>query len=111
MPNQSGSTNPPDTSEPVLRVLNALSGVQRLSRGHYQAPCPLDPKHTLRVIEGADERALVECDDGCWLNELVPALGLTVEDLFRSIDDIYIGSAAPAYPPPMCRAAGAARRM
>ena len=31
-------------------------------------------------------------------NALLGALGIAVEDLFVTIDDIYIGSEAPAYP-------------
>jgi len=58
----------------------------------------------LMVSEAVDGRALIECEDGCWLYELVPALGLTVEDLFMCIDDIYIGSDAPAYPLPNLKA-------
>ena len=95
-----------ETSEPVRRVLRKLRGVRRLCRGHYQAPCPLNKggSYMLTVSEAVDGRALIECEDGCWLSEIVPALGLTVEDLFRCIDHIYIGDAAPAYPPPMLRA-------
>jgi hypothetical protein len=89
-------------SEPVAKVLSRLQSVERLCQGHYQAPCPLheDSSYMLTVSEAEDGRALIECDDGCWLSQIVPALGLTVEDLFQCIDDIYIGSAAPAYPRP-----------
>ena len=91
-----------ETSEPVNKVLSRLDDVRRLGAGHYVARCPShdDTSIPLRIIEGEDGRALVECDDGCWLSDLVPALGLTVEDLFQSIDDIYIGSAAPKYEAP-----------
>lgn len=63
---------------------------------------PLDDCRSRRllVIEGADDRAMIECDDGCWLSQMVPALGLTAEDLFNSIDDIYIGTEAPRYESP-----------
>ena len=90
------------TSEPVNKVLSRLEEVRRIGPGHYVAKCPIhdDTSIPLRVIEGEDDRALVECDDGCWLCDLVPALGLTVEDLFQCIDDIYIGSAAPRYEAP-----------
>ncbi len=91
-----------ETSEPVATVLSRLKGVKRLCPGYYEAICPLEDcqRKQLLVIEGEDERAMIECDDGCWLSEIVPALGLTVEDLFRSIDDIYIGTTAPKYEPP-----------
>ena len=91
-----------ETSGPVATVLSRLKDVRRLCEGHYQAPCPLNCGHMLMVSEAVDGRALIECEDGCWLYELVPALGLTVEDLFMCIDDIYIGNEAPAYPSP-CR--------
>ena len=68
-----------ETSEPVRRVLRKLRGVRRLCRGHYQAPCPLDPSNMLTVSEGKDGRAMIECDDCCWLCEIVPALGLATQ--------------------------------
>ena len=88
-----------ETSYPVAKVLSRLKGVRRISVGHYEATCPVHKENSLplRVIEGKDDRALVECDDGCWLSEIVPALGLHVEDLFQCIDDIYIGSDSPRY--------------
>ena len=91
-----------EVSGPVAKVLSRLNNVRRLCLGHYQAPCPLheDGSHLLTVSEAVDARALIECSDGCWLHEIVPALGLTAEDLFMTIDDIYIGSDAFAYPLP-----------
>ena len=91
-----------ETSEPVAKVLSRLEGVKRLGPGYYEAICPTDDcrEKRLLVIEGADDRALVECDDGCWLEDIVLALGLTAEDLFMCIDDIYIGSDSPRYPKP-----------
>jgi len=91
-----------ETSEPMTTVLSRLKGVKRLGPGYYEAICPLEECRgkQLLVIEGADGRAMIECDDGCWLSQIVPALGLTVEDLFNCIDDIYVGTSAPRYEPP-----------
>ena len=91
-----------ETSEPVATVLSRLEGVERLGPGNYEATCPVHKggsKH-LRVVEAKDGRAVVECENGCWLSEIVPALGLHLEDLFECIDDIYIGSEAPLHDPP-----------
>ena len=70
--------------------------------GSYEASCPVDKGSSkrLRVVEAEDGRAHVECDDGCWLSEIIPALGLTADDLFKCIDDIYIGTEAPRFEPP-----------
>jgi len=91
-----------ETSEPVATVLSRLQGVKKMAPGWYEAVCPThnDPAKPLRVIEAVDERAVVECEDHCWLYEIVAALGLRAEDLFMLIDDIYIGSEAPKYPSP-----------
>jgi len=91
-----------ETSLPMAKVLSRLEDVKRLGPGYYEATCPLDECRSKRllVIEGEDDRALIECDDGCWLYEIVPALGLTVEDLFNCIDDIYIGTTDPKHQPP-----------
>ena len=91
-----------ETSLPMAKVLVRLEGVKQLGPGYYEATCPLDDCRSRRllVIEGADDRAMIECDDGCWLSQMVPALGLTAEDLFNSIDDIYIGTTAAKYQPP-----------
>jgi len=79
-----------------------VEGVKRLSAGYYEATCPTGEcrEKRLLVIEGVDDRALVECDEGCWLHQIVSALGLTADDLFKCIDDIYIGSEAPKYDKP-----------
>jgi hypothetical protein len=85
----------------MARVLSRLEGVRRLSEGYYESICPLGdcPDGRLLVVEGEDDRALIECDDGCWLSQIVPTQGLHAEDLFKSIDDIYIGTIAPKYEP------------
>ena len=88
-----------ETSEPVARVLSRLRGVRRLCRGHYQAPCPLHPNHMITVSETVDGRALLKCEAGSWLYPFVPTWGgRKVKALFRRIDVIYPGNAAPAYP-------------
>ena len=91
-----------ETSEPVATFLSRLEGVKRLGPGYYEAICPTGEcrEKRLLVIEGADDRALVECDEGCWLHQIVSTLGLTADDLFKCIDDIYIGTTAAKYQPP-----------
>jgi len=91
-----------ETSYPVATVLSRLEGVRRLGPGYYEAICPTGEcrEKLLLVIEGADDRALVECDEGCWLYQIVSLLGLTADDLFNVIDDIYIGTTAAKYQPP-----------
>ena len=91
-----------ETSGPVAKVLSRLKEVDKLGPGSYEATCPVHKGSSkrLRVVEAEDGRAVVECENGCWLYEMVPALGLHLEDPFECIDDIYIGSEAPLHESP-----------
>ena len=69
-----------ETTLPVAKVLSRLEDVELASPGWYRARCPACANGTqLTVIEGRDGRVLLECDDGCWLYEIVTALGLATQ--------------------------------
>ncbi len=90
-----------ETTLAVGKVLARLRDVELVSPGYWRARCPVCDNGTkLTVVEGEDERAMVECDDGCWLSTLLSELGLSLDDLLNAPDDVYIGTEGPAYPPP-----------
>jgi hypothetical protein len=67
---------------PVERVLAKLPGARPSGRG-WSARCPAheDRKASLSVAAGDDGRALVKCHAGCFVQDVVVAVGLTVSDL------------------------------
>ena len=73
--------------DPFQRVLEALGDrVTRRGDGRAQARCPAhdDHKASLCVGRGDDSRALVYCQAGCQVEDVVAELGLTLCDLFPS---------------------------
>jgi RepB DNA-primase from phage plasmid len=72
-----------EPSEPVQRVLGALSGVKRSGSG-WQALCPAHDDHrpSLSIREGGDGRCLLHCFRGCEVRDVVSGLGLRMSDLF-----------------------------
>jgi hypothetical protein len=72
---------------PVDRVVHALEAAGSNPRQHgdqWQARCPAhdDKNPSLGVATGRDGRALVKCQAGCDLGDVVAAVGLTKADLF-----------------------------
>jgi 5S rRNA maturation endonuclease (ribonuclease M5) len=70
----------------VDRVLERLDGVKRSGEG-WEAKCPAhDDRHaSLSVAVGAEGRVLLKCHagEGCSVEAIVAALGLTTTDLFE----------------------------
>ncbi len=77
---------------PIAKILAALESRDRKPKksgdGKWQAKCPAhDDKHpSLSVAEGKDGRALLKCQAGCELEEVVSALNLEKRDLFPAED-------------------------
>lgn len=79
----------------VVGKLAAAGCNPRQSRaGQYTARCPHpaghshgDKRPSLSVGEGDDGRALVHCETGCNLDDVLAALGLSVIDLFPDRDE------------------------
>jgi putative DNA primase/helicase len=66
---------------PVKKLLAQLTGVKK--RKGYSAHCPAhgDRQPSLSITEGDDGRALVKCNAGCSVEDVVSAIGLTKRDL------------------------------
>lgn len=64
--------------------LSRLEGVRRTGPGRWMAKCCFheDRSPSLSVGEGDDGRILIKCFAGCPPNEILGAVGLTLNDLF-----------------------------
>jgi hypothetical protein len=85
-------------SDPVENLLARLSGVKQVGDGQYMAKCPAheDGHASLSVGRGDDGRALVKCQAGCTLADVVKAVGLSLPDLFTGNGDGRKPKAKPA---------------
>lgn len=67
-------------------LLPKLDKVRKTGPNTWRAICPAHPsKHgslTLSVRDGDDGRVLVHCHAGCSVDEILGAVGLTIDDLF-----------------------------
>lgn len=65
-------------------LIAKLEKVKRTGNGTWLARCPAhdDKNPSMSVRETADERVLVHCHAGCSVEEIVGAVGLSLEDLF-----------------------------
>lgn len=77
------TTIQPTTETPLARVVTALeaNGCQPRN-GSARCPAHDDKNPSLTYKEGRDGRALVYCQAGCSLEDIVTALGLSKADLF-----------------------------
>lgn len=68
----------------VIEALDAHGCKPRPYRRGYLAHCPAheDSHPSLHVQEGDDGRALLICRAGCFVEEVLAALGLAMRDLF-----------------------------
>jgi len=68
----------------VQEVLGLLEGVRRGTNGTYRARCPAhdDRRPSLSVAAGEEDRVLLHCHGGCTVDDIVAALGLSLQDLF-----------------------------
>jgi hypothetical protein len=69
---------------PIDKLLPHLDRVRRVREGSWSACCPHhdDRGPSLSVRELDDGRLLLHCFAGCDVEEVVNAVGLTLEDLF-----------------------------
>src|SRR6266540_3163558 len=69
---------------PLERIRSALEAhdSRRHSANGWQCPAHQDRRASLSVTEGQDGRALLHCHAGCAPDQVVGALGLTLQDLF-----------------------------
>lgn len=72
------------TTHDFISRLEGLTG----SPNGYSAKCPAhdDAHASLSVAEGRDGRILLNCHAGCTLEQIVGAMGLTMNDLFPTED-------------------------
>ena len=65
-------------------LLNRLDGVKQTGPGRWNAKCPAhdDRRPSLAIRELDDGRTLIHCFGGCTANEVLAAVGLSLEDLF-----------------------------
>lgn len=95
---------------PVERLRASLENVRPCGSGGLMARCPAheDRENSLKIDEGDDGRALLNCFAGCEPERIVAALGWTMSDLFAPRPDggggglIPPSNRATAQPPPGC---------
>jgi excisionase family DNA binding protein len=70
-------------SRPIDRILDMLENVQPSGKG-WTARCPAHggPRNSLRIAEGEDGRVLLECHEGCHVDDIAAELGLHLQELF-----------------------------
>ena len=68
----------------IHNILNRLEKVKQTGVNQYVACCPAheDKSPSLSVREVADNKILIHCFAECPINEILEALGLSLEDLF-----------------------------
>lgn len=71
-------------NEQTARLLDRLDQVRDKGRDRWVARCPAheDRKPSLSIAETPDGRVLVNCFSGCAVEDVLAAVGLTLEDLF-----------------------------
>lgn len=74
--------------DPVQALLGCLTGIKRAGEARWQAFCPFHEnppnghKPSLSIARGKDGRALVHCQGGCTLSDVLGAIGWREADLF-----------------------------
>lgn len=81
-------------------LLSTLDGVKRTGQGRYIAKCPAhnDRSPSLAIKETDDGKVLLHCFAGCSANEVVYAVGMSLEDLFPESTKISKGERKPFNP-------------
>lgn len=81
-------------------LLSRLAGCRRIGTDRWMAKCPAHddghPSLAIREIEG--DRLLVHCFAGCSVNEVVAAVGLTIDALFPRRATHHGRRSRPAFP-------------
>jgi hypothetical protein len=69
---------------PIETLLSKLDRVKRTGQSRWMACCPShkDKRASLSVGEKDDRRILLHCFAGCGADEVLGAIGLTIEALF-----------------------------
>ena len=72
-------------TSPITVILGRLEKVTDRGGGQYSACCPAheDENPSLSIRE-TDDRLLLFCHAGCYSNEIVAAVGLSLADLFNT---------------------------
>ncbi len=67
----------------AAELLSRLEGVRATGTDQWVARCPAheDKSPSLSITE-KDDRVLIHCHAGCYVNEVVDAVGLKITDLF-----------------------------
>jgi putative DNA primase/helicase len=84
--------------DPVQTILARLPGAKAAGKYSWSARCPAhdDRRPSLSVAKGDDGTVLLKCHGGCDTAAIVAALGLTMRDLFPTMN----GKPEPASKPP-----------
>ena len=70
-------------TNPVENLLPRLNGVRQIGdRWEACCPCHDDQQQSLCISRGDDGRALVHCQAGCEVNDIIETVGLTMRNLF-----------------------------
>lgn len=81
------------SSGPVEQVLSHFPHAKRSGRGAMvTCPCHEDSTASLKVDEGQDGRALLDCKAGCDTRAIVAKLGLSMSDLFPQKEPVTTGA-------------------
>lgn len=69
-------------------LLSRLDGVRATGTDQWVARCPAhDDRDPSLSIAEKDDRVLIHCHAGCYVNEVVDAVGLNITDLFPPRQD------------------------
>lgn len=74
-------------SSPIDVVLARLDKVKTSGAGKWKACCPAhdDSTPSLSIREADDGKVLLHCWAGCFTEDVLAAIGLTVRDLFPAV--------------------------
>ena len=74
-----------NTTSPITVMLGRLEKVTDTGGGQYSARCPAhEDRNPSLSIRETDDRLLLRCHAGCYANEIVAAVGLSLADLFNT---------------------------
>lgn len=80
----------------VENILSRLEGVKSIGQGKWKARCcsHADKSPSLYITQ-ADEKLLMYCHAGCSVNEILDAMGLTIDALFPERNQHTVGHSRP----------------
>jgi len=80
----------------VENILSRLEGVKQIGYGKWKARCCAHQDRTPSLyITEAEDRLLLHCFGGCEVNDILAAIGLTIEALFPERNQHTVGHGRP----------------